>query len=93
MWSPLWVRLLDLIETRRGDPKYKTYSYKIQSKHVDFVICDRDLYVKAILELDDNSHNRLDRQERDDFVDYILKDVGYTVIRTKAVTDDILNRL
>ena len=85
------VRLLDLIEPRRGDPKYKTLFYKIQAKHVDFVICDQNLYVKAILELDDNSHNQADRKERDEFVDLILKDVGYTVIRTRSITEEILN--
>lgn len=87
------VRLLDLIEPRRGNPKYKTLFYKIQAKHVDFVICDQNLYVKAILELDDNSHNKADRKERDEFVDLILKDVGYTVIRTRSITDTTLDIL
>lgn len=87
------VRLLDLIEPRRGDPKYKTLFYKIQAKHVDFVICDQNLYVKAIIELDDNSHNQNDRQERDDFVDTILKDVGYLMIRTRSITEDTLSAI
>lgn len=87
------VRLLDLIEPRRGDPKHKTLLYKIQSKHVDFVICDQNLYVKAILELDDNSHNQTDRQTRDNFVDLILQDVGYTVIRTRSITETTLDQI
>ena len=87
------VRLLDLIEPRRGDPKYKTLFYKIQAKHVDFVICDQNLYVKAIIELDDNSHNQNDRQERDDFVDTILKDVGYLMIRTRSITEYTLSTI
>lgn len=87
------VRLLDLIEPRKGDPKQKTYLYKIQSKHVDFVICDQNLYIKAILELDDNSHNQTNRKERDDFVDLILRDVGYTVIRTRSVTETTLDQI
>lgn len=87
------VRLLDLIEPRRGDPKYKTHFYKIQAKHVDFVICDQNLYVKAILELDDNSHNQAERKKRDEFVDQILKDVGYTVIRTCSITESTLNEI
>lgn len=87
------VRLLDLIEPRRGDPKFKTLFYKIQAKHVDFVICDQNLYVKAILELDDNSHHLANRKERDEFVDLILKDVGYTVIRTRSITDTTLDIL
>lgn len=87
------VRLLDLIEPRRGAPKHKTLLYKIQSKHVDFVICDQNLYIKAILELDDNSHDQTDRQTRDNFVDLILQDVGYTVIRTRSITEETLNSI
>lgn len=87
------VRLLDLVEPRRGDPKHKTLLYKIQSKHVDFVICDQNLYVKAILELDDNSHDQNDRKERDEFVNLILQDVGYTVIRTRSITEETLNSI
>ena len=87
------VRLLDLIEPRRGDHKYKTLFYKVQAKHVDFVICDTNLYVKAIIELDDNSHNRIDRIERDEFVDLILNDVGYKVIRTRSITETTLSAL
>lgn len=85
------VRLLDLIEPKRGEPKYKTLFYKIQAKHVDFVICDQNLYIKAILELDDNSHNQLDRQTRDEFVDAVLKDVGYTIIRTRSINETTLD--
>lgn len=63
---------------------------KIQSKHVDFVICDQNLYIKAIIELDDNSHDQPDRRERDKFVDDVLSSVGYTVIHTRAVTEETL---
>ncbi len=87
------VRLLDIIEPRRGDPKYKSLFYKIQAKHVDFVICDQNLHIKAILELDDNSHDEPGRVARDEFVDSILKDVGYTVIRTKSITEKTLENL
>ena len=81
------------MEPRNDDPKYITLFYKIQAKHVDFVICDQNLYVKAILELDDNSHNQTERKKRDEFVDQILKDVGYTVIRTRSITEDTLNQI
>ena len=87
------VRLLDLIEPIKGQKKYKTLFYKIQSKHVDFVICDQNIHVKAIIELDDGSHDRKDRKERDQFVDLILGSVGYTVIHTRAITADILNQI
>lgn len=86
------VRLLDIIEPINGD-KYKGALGKIQSKHVDFVICDKDLYVKGILELDDNSHNVPERQERDQFVDTILRNVGYKVVRVRAITEENIKEL
>lgn len=85
------VRLFDIIEPKSGHKKYKTLKYKIQAKHVDFVICDRNMQIKAIVELDDNSHNTTERKERDAFVDLILRSVGYKVIHTKYITNDILD--
>lgn len=87
------VRLLDLIEPKRGDQQFRTLFYKIQAKHVDFVICDQNLYIKAILELDDNSHNQSNRQKRDKFVDAILTDVGYKVLRTRSITETTLDEI
>ena len=85
------VRLLDLVEPRKGTEHYKSLFYKIQAKHVDFLICDQDLHIKAVVELDDNSHKKTDRQERDRFVDQVLTSCGFKVIRTRAVTEETLN--
>jgi hypothetical protein len=85
------VRLLDIIEPRKGAANYKSLFYKVQAKHVDFLICDRAMHIKAVLELDDNSHDQKDRQERDAFVDQILTSVGYKVIRTHSITETTLD--
>ena len=87
------VRLLDILEPRKGEKDYKSLFWKIQAKHIDFLICDQDLHIKAIVELDDSSHERQDRKDRDTFVDEILQDVGYTVIRTKGITETTLDVL
>ena len=87
------VRLLDIIEPIRGQKKYKTLFYKIQAKHVDFVICDQGMHIKAIIELDDSSHDRQDRQERDRFVNLILTSVGYKVIHTRQITENIFENI
>lgn len=84
------VRLFDLIEPKQGTKYKKGAQWKIQAKHVDFVICDRTLKVKAIIEIDDSSHDRKDRVERDKFVDEILKKCGYKVIHTRNVSKDEL---
>ena len=87
------VRLLDIIEPRKGENDYKSLFFKVQAKHVDFVICDKDLRIKAVLELDDNSHDQKDRQDPDAFVDQILTSVGYKVIHTRSVTESTLDGL
>lgn len=85
------VRLLDIVKPRSGEKKYKTLLYKIQSKHVDFVICDNNMNIKAIIELDDKTHDTEKGKERDAFVDTVLRSVGYTVIHTRYINHDILD--
>lgn len=87
------VRLLDILEPKREIKKYKTYFYKIQAKHVDFVLCDQKLIARYIIELDDNSHNSQARKERDQFVDEVVKSVGYKIIHTRAITNDIKKQI
>lgn len=85
------VRLLDIVRPRNGQQKYKTLLYKIQSKHVDFVICDQNMMIKAVIELDDKTHDTERGKERDDFVDTVLRSVGYKVIHTRYINHDILD--
>lgn len=87
------VRMLDIVEPRKGEKDWKTLLHKIQAKHLDFVICDQSMRIKAVLELDDNSHDQKDRQARDTFVDEVLKSVGYKVIHTRYITEAILDGL
>lgn len=72
---------------------YRSYFNKVQAKHVDFVLCDKKMVARIIIELDDSSHNRPDRQARDSFVDEILENVGYKVIHTWAITDNLKSQL
>lgn len=84
------VRLLDLIEPKHNRPNYISLLNKVKSKHVDFVLCDKELNVIAIIELDDPSHRKLDRMERDKFVNQILKSVGYTIVHVQAIHPNII---
>lgn len=87
------VRLLDLIEPRKGQDGYKAYFYKIQAKHVDFVLCAPNLVAKYIIELDDASHETSDRRERDSFVDTALTSCGYKILHTRAFDLTALSNL
>lgn len=84
------VRLLDLVIPRDSRNNLAALG-KINSKHVDFVICDDKLYVKGIVEIDDNSHKQQERIERDKFVDSVLTSVGYKVVHTYSVTEETLS--
>lgn len=55
--------------------------FKVQRKHVDFVLFDPEaMEVKLIIELDDTTHDRQDRVNRDVFVDNVLEGTGYKIL-------------
>lgn len=87
------VRLLDLITPRKNQENYKGALWKIQAKHVDFVICDQDIKVKCIIEINDNSHNKSDRIERDNFIIEVLQACGYKVLMTNYITEEQLDKI
>ncbi|GMQ58562.1 hypothetical protein AN1V17_29570 [Vallitalea sediminicola] len=74
------VRVADIVKVKNKD-NYMTYFNKISSKHIDFVLCDNTTLKPLIcLELDDRSHNRKDRMERDKFINEVLSSIGYEVV-------------
>ncbi|MCD9502149.1 DUF2726 domain-containing protein [Photobacterium phosphoreum] len=67
------VRIADVLDvgvTRKGNRKlWHRHFLKISQKHFDFVICNvSDMSFVCAVELNDASHNRKDRVERDEFV-------------------------
>jgi hypothetical protein len=79
------VRLSDVFTVPRGTANWQTQFNRVQSKHVDLVICDpATLRVVAGIELDDASHQRLDRQERDAFVEEVFSTARLPLIRVPA---------
>lgn len=82
------VRLFDLIEPLNKTDKGA--QWKIQAKHVDFVLCDKSLVARYIIELGDKSHEKADRIERDAFVLTVLRNCGYSVLITNNIDTDRL---
>lgn len=55
---------------------------RINRKHVDFLVCEpKTMKPRFAIELDDISHQRADREERDDFVDEVYKAANLPLIR------------
>jgi hypothetical protein len=84
------VRLFDLIEPKKGIENGQIYQNKIQSKHVDFVICDSKLVARVVIEYDDASHDAQTREERDIFVNAALSNCGYKVLHMRSIEPDKL---
>ena len=57
---------------------------KIWSKRVDFTITNSDFETLAIIELDDASHKKKERIERDEFINYIFEESEHHLIRFKT---------
>lgn len=54
----------------------------INGKSVDFVLCDKAYIApKLAIELDDRSHERSDRKDRDQEVERVLKNAGVPLLR------------
>lgn len=80
------VSLSDLFYVKSGEPReYRVYTNKIDRKHVDFVLCDSEtLTPLAGIELDDKSHERTDRKERDGFVEGVFAAARLELLRVRV---------
>lgn len=69
------VKLSDLFYAKTGDHgQNRSYTNRIDRKHIDFLLCDTKSLIPFLgIELDDKSHQRADRQERDDFVNHVFE--------------------
>ena len=78
------VNLADIFFVARPNEN-QTYRNKIDRKHVDFLACDPTTMKPLFgVELDDKSHSRSDRVERDIFVDQVFQVAGLPLIRIPA---------
>ena len=75
------VRLADVFFVARPNENVAFFN-RIAQKHLDFLVCD-SVTMKPLLgvELDDSSHKRDDRQERDEFVESVCKVAGLPLLR------------
>ncbi|MCL4253307.1 MAG: DUF2726 domain-containing protein [Anaerolineae bacterium] len=93
------VSLGDLFTTKKDDySQYTSYMNKIRRKHVDFLLCDNTTMRPLIgIELDDKSHERQDRQDRDKFVNGVFKASGLPLIHIPVkkayITSELASQL
>lgn len=75
------VALSELLAVKAKGKSWRSAFNKISQKSVDFVVCEtqtmKPLYA---IELDDASHDRPDRQKRDDFMDRAFAAAGLALL-------------
>jgi len=75
------VSLAELFFVANGE-SYKTWQNKIDRKRIDFLLCQpQTLKPVLAIELDDSSHRRADRQERDAFIEQVFAAAGLPLVR------------
>tara|TARA_R110000772_G_scaffold175564_4_gene287309 strand:- start:27 stop:362 length:336 start_codon:yes stop_codon:yes gene_type:complete len=78
------VRLADLVSVNKGVSREvwgKSFN-KIKAKHIDFILCEKSTSkILCAIELDDQSHSKIKRQERDEFVTKVLSIVALPFVR------------
>lgn len=76
------VHLPSIVNNKVVGQNWKAAFKHINQKSVDFVLCDKAyLAPKLAIELDDKSHERADRIDRDGEVERILTDAGLPLLR------------
>lgn len=78
------VRAADVMSVTKGmrRSEWQQAFNRIQSKHFDFVICRAsDSSILLLIELDDKSHKKTQRMERDDFVEKATEAAGIPLLR------------
>jgi hypothetical protein len=75
------VRLADVFFVARPNENAGFFN-RIAQKHLDFLVCDSSTMKPLFgIELDDSSHKRNDRQERDVFVENVCQVAGLPLLR------------
>jgi Protein of unknown function (DUF2726) len=75
------VALSQLVDVARNHPNRYSIRNRFDKLVADFVLCQADLQLVAVIELDDASHRRADRQAADARKTKALADAGLRLIR------------
>lgn len=76
------VSLYSIIRTKNKNDKFFN---KIRSKSIDFVlVTENDCKIKLCIELDDKTHNNLDKIERDKFINQLFEQLEINLLRIKS---------
>ena len=79
------VRVADIVSIKKGTRDWQKWFNKIRSKHVDFLLCDYDMNIVLIIELDDRSHETERAMKNDALKNAIF---GDRLLRIRSIKED-----
>ncbi len=77
------VQLSQLLGVKKGN-NYQAWLNRINRMSADFVVCNKDSSIVAVIELDDSTHQRKDRQAADAKKDKALASANVRIVRWQA---------
>lgn len=80
------VRVADIVSIKKGTKDWQKWFNKIRSKHVDFLLCDYDMNIVLIIELDDSSHETECAKKNDALKNAIF---GSRLVRIRSLKEDV----
>lgn len=80
------MRVADIVSIKKGTKDWQKWFNKIRSKHVDFLLCDYDMNIVLMIELDDRSHESERAKKNDALKNAIF---GDRLVRIRSLKDDV----
>ncbi len=84
------MRLADIIKVPKDTYESLRWFNYIKAKHIDFLVCDSNFKIIALIEVDDYTHNFDNRKKRDKFVNEIFKQLNVKLLHYKTWTAEQL---
>jgi len=87
------VNLSALVQPVDTNPRYNNLLRQIWCKRVDFVICDPELNARCVVELVPSAQYKFKQESRNKFVDSVLEEAGYDVLRVDTIDASVADWL
>lgn len=88
------VHLSTIVDEKIEGQDWRAARAHIDRKSVDFVLCDKEsISPKLAIELDDPTHDRADRKNRDEIVEGVLEQADVPLLRIKTSEHGSLDEL
>lgn len=84
------VRVADIVSVNKGTKERQKWFNMISSKHIDYVLCDKEQNISLLVELDDRTHDKANAAKNDEFKNALF---GNRLVRFRTMDENIIETL